>query len=104
MFTDIPNKPTIHTMYNEYIQYPAPHIHTQYDLIAITQADGFARQKHNTRINSSSTLINSSSTVLSAAPICDRVYLLEQGQIQFEGKMSDLTGDPALCERYLGVV
>jgi len=39
-----------------------------------------------------------------AQAVSDRVYLLEQGQIQFEGKMSDLTGDPALCERYLGVV
>ncbi len=38
-----------------------------------------------------------------AQAVSDRVYLLEQGQVQFEGQMSELMADPAISQRYLGV-
>lgn len=38
-----------------------------------------------------------------AQAVSDRVYLFEQGQIQFEGRMAALMTDAAACERYLGV-
>ncbi|MCD8503788.1 MAG: ABC transporter ATP-binding protein [Burkholderiaceae bacterium] len=38
-----------------------------------------------------------------AQAVSDRVYLLEQGQIRFEGGMDALMADSATCERYLGV-
>jgi branched-chain amino acid transport system ATP-binding protein len=38
-----------------------------------------------------------------AQAVSDRVYLLEQGQIQYEGRMQELMADDATCQRYLGV-
>lgn len=38
-----------------------------------------------------------------AQAVSDRAYLLEQGQIQFEGNMADLMAHPEICERYLGM-
>ncbi len=38
-----------------------------------------------------------------AAAVCDRVYLLEKGQLRFQGPMSALDADPALRARTLGV-
>jgi branched-chain amino acid transport system ATP-binding protein len=38
-----------------------------------------------------------------AALVCDRVYVLEKGQIEWEGAMADLTGDEAAQRRLLSV-
>lgn len=38
-----------------------------------------------------------------AQAVCDRVYLLEQGQIQYQGSMQALMADHETCQRYLGV-
>lgn len=38
-----------------------------------------------------------------AQAVSDRVYLLEQGQIQYEGSMQALMADQDTCQRYLGV-
>ncbi len=38
-----------------------------------------------------------------AQAVSDRVYLLEQGQIQYEGPMAALMADEAACQRFLGV-
>jgi branched-chain amino acid transport system ATP-binding protein len=38
-----------------------------------------------------------------AQAVSDRVYLLEQGQVQFEGQMRELLADSAISQRYLGV-
>lgn len=38
-----------------------------------------------------------------AQAVSDRAYLLEQGHVRFEGTMSDLSSQTALCQRYLGV-
>jgi len=38
-----------------------------------------------------------------AQAVSDRAYLLEQGHVRFEGSMSELVSQTALCQRYLGV-
>ena len=38
-----------------------------------------------------------------AQAVSDRVYLLEQGEVQFEGSMAALMADRSLCQRYLGI-
>ncbi|MBN3766439.1 ABC transporter ATP-binding protein [Burkholderia sp. Ac-20365] len=35
--------------------------------------------------------------------VCDRAYVLEKGQIRFDGAMAELVGDEALRRTYLGV-
>lgn len=38
-----------------------------------------------------------------AAAVCDRVYVLEKGQVRFEGTMADLAADEAVRRQYLTV-
>ncbi len=38
-----------------------------------------------------------------ARSVSDRVYVLESGRLRFDGAMTDLAGDPALREAFLGV-
>ena len=38
-----------------------------------------------------------------AAAVSDRAYVIERGQIRFEGTIAALSGDEAMREAYLGV-
>jgi branched-chain amino acid transport system ATP-binding protein len=38
-----------------------------------------------------------------AAAVCDRVYVLEKGQVRFEGTMDELAADEAVRRQYLTV-
>src|SRR5262249_28755703 len=53
--------------------------------------------------NRNLSLLLSEQNLFFAEAICERVYLIDRGAIQFSGQFSELKRNPELCEQYLGI-